>query len=117
MLATVAQKCRFFESCCYTVGMLPDYDAHEQLRTLMLENQRLLTENNQLMRKLYKRTMVLFWWRIASFLILIGAPFVLYFYVVEPYFDKLGSSFETFQQGLQEVPGWKQFYQAIGGDE
>ena len=47
---------------------------------------------------------------------IIGIPFVFYYYVIEPYFSSLGSSFQTFQDGLQEVPGWKQFYEAVGGD-
>ncbi len=97
--------------------MLPDHDEHRELRELILENQRLLTENNQLIKKLNRRSVLAFWFRMFTFLILIGAPFVLYFYVIEPYFTSLGSSFETFQQGLQEVPGWKQFYQAISGGE
>lgn len=95
--------------------MLPDHTELQSLRELVLENQRLLTENNQLLKKLNHRSVLAFWFRMITFLILIGAPFLLYFYVIEPYFTSLGSSFETFQQGLQEVPGWKQFYQAISG--
>ncbi|MCB9812111.1 hypothetical protein H6778_00430 [Candidatus Nomurabacteria bacterium] len=95
--------------------MLPETDEHKQMRELLLENQRLLTENNQLLKKMNKRSLISFWFRVAWTLILIGAPFVVYYYVVEPYFTSLGSSFQIFQSGLQEVPGWKQFYQAIGG--
>lgn len=97
--------------------MLPDRDEQQQIRELILENQRLLTENNQLLKKMNRRSVIGFWLRLAWFLFILGIPFVLYFYVIQPYFESLGSSFETFQQGLQEVPGWKQFYQAIGGGE
>ena len=83
----------------------------------MLENKRLLSENNDLLKKMYRTA----WWsmvlRIVWFLVLIGAPFLVYYYLVEPYFTSLGSSFETFENGLQEVPGWKQFYEAMGGGE
>lgn len=92
--------------------MLPEKDEQQLLRDLMLENQRLLTENNQLLNKLHKHNIWSFWIRIVWFLILIGAPLILYYYIVEPYFSSLGSSFQTFQQGIQEVPGWKQFYEA-----
>ena len=44
---------------------------------------------------------------------LIGLPFAVYFYVLEPYFEALGSSYETFNAGIQEIPGWKQFYEAF----
>jgi hypothetical protein len=97
--------------------MQTDNDSHQQLRKLMIENQRLLAENNQLLKKMNRRSILSFWFRIVWTLVLIGVPFVLYFYVIEPYFTSLGSSFETFQNGLQEVPGWKQFYQAIQGSE
>lgn len=97
--------------------MLPERDEHQQLNELVLENQRLLTENNQLLRKMNKRTVISFWFRVLWFFIIIGAPFVLYFSVIEPYFTSLGSSFQTFQEGLQEVPGWKQFHEAISGEE
>ena len=92
--------------------MLPNKDEHQLLQELILENQRLLSDNNQLLKKMYRRSVLSFWLRIISTLILIGAPFVLYYYVVEPYFDSMGSSFSTFQEGLQEIPGWKQFYEA-----
>jgi len=98
--------------------MLPDKDEHHILHELMLENQRLLTENNQLLNKLNRRSILSFWFRVTWLLVLVGIPFVLYYFVVEPYFTSLGSSFQTFQDGLQEVPGWKQFYAAMkGGSE
>lgn len=97
--------------------MLPDTNEQQQIRELILENQRLLTENNQLLKKMNRRSVIGFWIRLVWFMFILGLPFVLYFYVIQPYFESLGSSFETFQQGLQEVPGWKQFYQAIGGGE
>ncbi len=97
--------------------MLPDVNEQQQIRELILENQRLLTENNQLIKKMNRRSALSFWFRLVWSAFLIGLPFVLYFYVIEPYFESLGSSFETFQKGLQEVPGWKQFYQAIGGGD
>ena len=97
--------------------MLPDKDTQQQLHELMLENQRLLTENNQLLNKINRRSIWSFWFRLAWMMVLIGIPFVLYFYVIEPYFSALGSSFETFREGLQEVPGWKQFYEAVRGGE
>jgi hypothetical protein len=97
--------------------MDPLQNEHEQMKELMAENKRLLTENNDLLKKMYRTA----WWSFAIrtilSLVFIGAPFLVYYYVVEPYFTTLGSSFETFETGLQEVPGWKQFYEAMGGDE
>lgn len=95
--------------------MKPEQSEHDSIRELLLENQRLLAENNQLLKKLHRNAVVSFWVRLAWFFFVIGLPFVLYFYVIEPYFDALGSSFITFQAGLQEIPGWKQFYEAVKG--
>jgi hypothetical protein len=95
--------------------MLPDKDEHQLLHDLMLENQRLLSENNQLLHKLHSRALWSFWLKVVWFLVIIGAPFILYYSVVEPYFNSLGSSFEVFRDGIQEVPGWKQFYEAAKG--
>ncbi len=95
--------------------MLPDKDTQETLHELMLENQRLLKENHDLLEKINRRSIWSFWLKVIWFMILIGLPFVLYYYVIEPYFTSLGSSFQTFQTGLQEVPGWKQFYEAMRG--
>ncbi|MCD5381511.1 MAG: hypothetical protein LR008_02955 [Candidatus Pacebacteria bacterium] len=95
--------------------MPSDKNEHQLLHELMLENQRLLTENNELLKKIRKASLWSFWIRIVWILVILGVPLVVYFYVVEPYFTSLGSSFQVFQAGLQEVPGWKQFYEAVGG--
>ena len=91
--------------------MPPQKDEHQQLQDLMLENQRLLTENNKLLQDMKKMAKLAFWIRIASILVLLGAPLVLYYWFLEPYFNSLGSSFEIFINGMQEIPGWKQFYE------
>ena len=95
--------------------MDPMHTEHQRMQELIEENKRLLEENNNLLKKMYRTA----WWsfalRIVWFFVLIGAPFLVYYYIVEPYFTSLGSSFETFEAGLQEVPGWKQFYEAMGG--
>jgi len=96
--------------------MLPDKNEHQLLQDLLLENQRLLSENNQILKQLRRNALMYFWFRLVATLVFIGAPFVLYYFVVEPYFESMGSSFSTFQQGLQEIPGWKQFYEAARGE-
>jgi hypothetical protein len=96
--------------------MLPDKNDHQLLQDLMLENQRLMIENNQLLKRIRRAFVFSFWFRLISTLIFIGAPFVLYYFFIEPYFESMGSSFETFQTGLQEIPGWKQFYQSVQGE-
>lgn len=73
------------------------------------ENRKLLKENNELLRKLHRNMRVRLWIQVLWYVLLIGLPFALYFYVLEPYFTALGSSYETFSAGMQEIPGLKQF--------
>jgi len=95
--------------------MDPHQTEQQQIKDVLLENKRLLTQNNDLLHRMNKMQRWALGFRIFWFLVIIGAPFVLYYWVLEPYFTNLGSSFETFEAGLQEVPGWKQFYEAMGG--
>ena len=96
--------------------MQPDNQKdHEKIQRLLLENQKLMAENNEILKKLKRNSAISLWMKIIWFLFIIGLPFVIYFYVVQPYFDALGSSFGTFQEGLQEIPGWKQFWEALKG--
>ncbi len=97
--------------------MDPLQNEHQQMKQLMDENKRLLTENNDILKKMYRTAWWSFVFRVIWTLIFLGAPFIVYYYIVEPYFTSLGSSFEVFETGLQEVPGWKQFYEAMGGGD
>lgn len=92
--------------------MPPSFE-HTQIKELMEQNKELLKENNELLRKIHRNGLFAFWFRILWYTLLIGLPFALYFYVLEPYFAALGASYETFSAGIQEIPGWKQFNEAL----
>ena len=96
--------------------MDPLQTEHQQLKDLIVENRKILAENNELLKKMYRTA----WWsvvlRTVFSLVFIGAPFIIYFFILEPYFTSLGSSFDVFEAGMQEIPGWKQFFEAMGGD-
>jgi hypothetical protein len=85
----------------------------QKLNELLERTASQLEENNRLLRKLYRYNMIGLWARTIWFVLLIGLPFALYFYVLEPYFTALGASYETFSAGVQEIPGWKQFNEAV----
>jgi len=86
-----------------------DTDGHESLKRELARNRELLEENNLLLRKIRKYDLWSFWLRMVWFAALIGLPFALYFYILEPYFSALGSNYATFEAGVQEIPGFKQF--------
>lgn len=92
--------------------MSPEHQ-YTELKAAMERNSKLLEENNKILKKIHRNGLIGFWLRMVWYGLLIGLPFALYFYVLEPYFTALGSSYETFQAGVQEIPGWKQFNEAL----
>jgi len=93
--------------------MIPDKDDRQLLHETLKENQRLLSENNELLRKMMRRSTWSMFLRVLWLLIILGAPFALYYYVIEPYFDTVGESLRTLNEGMMVVPGWSQFTEAI----
>ena len=96
--------------------MDPEQTERQQIKDVLLENKRLLSENNDLLKHMHRMQRWGLVFKLLWILTIFGAPFIVYYWVLEPYFNTLGSSFETFEAGLQEVPGWKQFYEAMGGE-
>ncbi len=68
---------------------------------------RLLRENNEILKKLYRHSVIGLVLRIVWYVILIGMPFAVYFYILEPYFAAFGANYELFRQGIAEIPGLK----------
>lgn len=88
-------------------------NTHQELKELLLENTQLLKENNVLLHKIHRNGLIEFWIRLCWYILLIGFPFALYFYILEPYFTAMGSSYDVFSAGMQEIPGYKQFIEAV----
>lgn len=87
--------------------------SHVEMKRLLEKNSELIKENNTLLKKLHRSSLIGIWIRVIWYVLLIGLPFALYFYILEPYFTALGSSYEVFSAGMQEIPGWKQFNTAL----
>lgn len=89
------------------------YNDQAKLTRLLEKNADMMEENNVLLKKIHRNGLFGFWFRIIWYSLLIGLPFALYFYVLEPYFSALGSSYDVFSAGMQEIPGFKQFNEAL----
>ena len=87
---------------------MPNTEDHYEMKRVLEENNRLIDENNKLLKKIHRNAKIAFWMRVTWYVLLIGLPFALYFYVLEPYFTLLGSSYQEFSEGIAEIPGWKQ---------
>ena len=77
------------------------------MKVALDKNAKLLEENNKLLKKIHRNGVWAFWVRIVWYVVLIGLPFALYFYILEPYFEALGSNYEIFKAGVNEIPGLK----------
>lgn len=86
---------------------MSENESQNELLKLLRENNELAKKNNELLRSLYRHNIVGFTIRVIWYGTLIGLPFVLYFYVLEPYFTAVGSNYEVFRQGMAEIPGLK----------
>jgi hypothetical protein len=91
----------------------PEKNEHQILHELMVENQQLLKENNELLKKSLRRSTWAFIIRVILLLLFLGVPFALYYYFIEPYFHSVGESFSSLNQSLSVIPGWNQFVDAI----
>jgi len=89
---------------------------HDLLEELVKKNTELLEENNKLLKKIHRNATLSFWLRVLWYLLLIGFPFAIYFYVLEPYFAAFGASYENFIDGLNELPGLRGIEQLIDGE-
>ena len=103
MQSTVSQKGKGV----YNANTMPPENDHAEMKRLMEQNTALLKENNELLNKIHRNALIAFWVRIVWYAALIGLPFALYFYLLEPYFTAMGSSYDTFIQGLNELPGFR----------
>lgn len=93
---------------------MTDETDHAHLRRLIEENTKVVEENNKMLRRLYRWSIFNGVLRVLWFIIIIGLPFALYFYVLEPYFTAFGSDYQTFELGINEIPGIKGFHQLFG---
>jgi hypothetical protein len=85
----------------------PEHQDHEDLKHLLEETLEVEKENQVLLQKLYRHNIYGFIFRLIWFALLVGLPFALYFYILEPYFQMFGSSYEQFRLGVSELPGYK----------
>ncbi len=86
---------------------------NEEIKRLLQENHVLLDENNALLKKIHRNALIEFAVRVCWYLLLIGLPFIIYFYMVEPYFSAIGFSFEQLLMIMQAVPFYENFTEAI----
>lgn len=80
---------------------------HDEMLRLLRDNVRLAEENNVILKKIHRNEMIGLTLRVVWYTVLIGLPFAVYFYFLEPYFEAFGANYDLFRQGMGEIPGLK----------
>ena len=57
----------------------------KKIVSLLKENTAVVQENNHLLKRMYRNAIIEMWLRVVWYAVLIGLPFALYFYILEPY--------------------------------
>ncbi len=78
-----------------------------ELIRLLEKNTALAQENNVILKKLHRNSIIEMWLRVVWYAVLIGLPFALYFYILEPYLAVIGISLEKFYWYVVEFPGFE----------
>ena len=84
-----------------------DNKEDSKMERIMERSIELAEENNRLLKKLQRQATIAFWFRLVWFGILIGLPFIAYFYILEPILDGLGPDYENLKNFLEtyKIPG------------
>jgi len=93
---------------------MPPKESYHEIKHLLEKNSELVEDNNRLLKKLHRFHIVSAWFKVVWLALLIGLPFAVYFYILEPYFSALGASYEQFHSGIGEIPGLKFIDQFLG---
>lgn len=99
---------------CYNAEMAQEQNGAD-LEALLRHNTELLEENYALLKRLYQYGVMTFWLRILWYLFLVVVPFILYFYVLQPYIAQLNMSYREFSASVEHIPGWKEVLDAFNG--
>jgi hypothetical protein len=86
-------------------------DVNEDIKRLLTENQRLLEENNEMLRSMRRGARWALAFRIIWIAVLLGAPVALYYFVLEPNISSFQNAIDIIQQGAKNATGLQQFFQ------
>ncbi len=76
---------------------------HDEIKALVLENQRLLSENNVLLKKMHRSAVRHFWLNIVWIVIFLGLPLLAFYKLVMPFYSSFEASGNSLQGQLNEL--------------
>ncbi len=85
---------------------------HEEIKRLLQENQRLLIENNQMLRRARRSVVLAGLLRFLWFVIIIVTMAYVYFIYVKPNLDTLNAKISALENVGADVTNWQSWYEA-----
>jgi hypothetical protein len=82
---------------------------HDELKTLALENQRLLAENNELLKKMHRSAVRHFWFNIAWIVVFLGLPLIVFYKLAMPMYESFSGSPTDLSDQLKNAQELKSF--------
>ena len=82
-------------------------DEHTEILRLLRENVELSKENQKLIKRNARYNKYSFYAQVLWYALIVGFPFLVYFYVLQPYFEVFGANYEVFREGMSQIPGLK----------
>lgn len=90
---------------------------HERIEALLKENQRILAENNLLLRRMHRTAVLSSLFRFLWFLILLGTGVYVYFTYIQPNLETIKSELNTLREMVPDSNSFRQFYESIRAEE
>lgn len=72
----------------------------EEIKILLRKNLELTKENNRLLKKLRRATIISGLLRLVWWVVILGIPVFLYYYVLQPYLGELSAAYQNVQDGV-----------------
>ncbi len=75
----------------------------DELKALVLENQRLLAENNELLKKMHRSAVRHFWFNIAWIVVFLGLPLIAFYKLAMPFYSSFEASSGSLDGQLKQL--------------
>ncbi len=89
---------------------------NNEIKDLLRENQRLLVENNQLLRQMRKGTIIATIFRLIWFVIVIFIPLYIYFYYIAPNWENIKQQLENLEAMTAEMEGANSWFESLNAN-
>lgn len=96
---------------------MDDNHPHEEIKMLLMENQRLLRENNQMLHKMRRATLLSAFFRVLWLAVVVGLSIYAYFEFVEPNLVYMKKGINYIHEMSKNTSDFKELYDKMKGGQ